>query len=195
MLECLILAILPDKSEGGQLFTDQFVMIHLIFFHFLLCRGRLLFYLQRAGYDSLEKWVFAALFAVFGILLLFLFLGLGRESPFLGLKHSSAVRFVVNVRLLAENMLRKGDLIQQDGFQARDATHWTPDFRTSNALGWTGGCECRFSLELSILAHCSTLSRMLSNYYYWNDIDNRIKEAGLARQGRRVGKGEAKLGL
>lgn len=118
MLECLILAILPDKSEGGQLFTDQFVMIHLIFFHFLLCRGRLLFHLQRAGYDSLEKWVFAALFAVFGILLLFLFLGLGRESPFLGLKHSSAVRLVLSVRLLAENMLRKGDLIQQDGFQA-----------------------------------------------------------------------------
>lgn len=132
-------------------------MIHLKFFHFLLWRRGLLFDLLRTGYDSLKKWIFVAFFTVFGILLLFLFLVLGLESPFLWVKHSGAVRLVVNVSLLPENMLRKGDLSKKDGFQARDATHWTSDFCTRVGLGCTGGCERRFSLELSILVHCSTL--------------------------------------
>lgn len=170
-------------------------MIHLIFFDLLLRRRRLLVGLQCAGYDSLQEWIFIAFFAVFGILLLFLFFGLRRKRPFFWLKHSSTVRLVVNVRLLTKNMLRKGYLIKQDGSQARDTTHWTSDFSTSNAFGWTRGCECRFSLELSILAHCSTLSLKLSNYYYWNDIDYRIREAGWARQGQRARTGEVGLGL
>ena len=170
-------------------------MIHLIFFDLLLWRRRLFVDLQCAGDDSLQEWIFIALFAVFGILLLFLFFWLRCKRPFIWLKHSSTVRLVVDVSLLAENMLRKRDLIKQDGFQARDTTHWTSDFRTSNALGRARGCECRFSLELPILAHCSTLSLKLSNYYYWNDNNNRIREAELAGQGQRVRREEIGLGL
>lgn len=133
-------------------------MIHLEFLHLLLSRGRLLFDLLRAGYYSLKKWIFVVFLAVFGSLLLFLFLNLGLKTPFFWLKYSSTVRLVVGVILLPEDVLRKGYLSKKDSLQARDATHRASDFSTRVGLRWTWGWECGFSLELSILVHCSTLS-------------------------------------